>query len=113
MGLIMAPAMSLATHGVGEHDAGVASATVNTMQQVGGSIGTALLTTFASSAATDHLVGKNPQDPAVLAQASLESYSAAYAWSAVFFAAGLLVCFLLYRRGAPEQDDSASPAIHM
>jgi MFS family permease len=71
LGLVMAPAMSLATQGAATHDAGVASATLNTMQQVGGSIGTALLTTFTSSAATDYLSGRNPQDPVVLAQASL------------------------------------------
>lgn len=41
LGLVMAPAMSPATSGVAAEDAGVASATVNTMQQIGGSIGTA------------------------------------------------------------------------
>ncbi|MFJ9380751.1 MFS transporter [Streptomyces sp. NPDC101455] len=112
MGLVMAPAMSLATQGVGAQDAGVASATVNTMQQIGGSIGTALLTTVASSAATDYLSGRNPKSPVVLAQASVESYSAAYQWSAVLFAAGVVICALLYRRGVPEQDNDAV-AIHM
>ena len=52
LGLIMAPAMSTATLGVDRRDAGVASAMVNTGQQIGGSIGTALLSTLASSAAT-------------------------------------------------------------
>src|SRR3954453_16032437 len=51
LGLIMAPAMSAATLGVDRHDAGVASAMVNTGQQIGGSIGTALLSTLASGAA--------------------------------------------------------------
>src|SRR5205823_4538228 len=58
MGLIFAPAMSMATAGVAAHDAGVASAMVNTSQQVGGSIGTALLNTLATSAATNYLVGR-------------------------------------------------------
>ncbi|MGW5639322.1 DHA2 family efflux MFS transporter permease subunit, partial [Streptomyces sp. NPDC003832] len=43
LGMVMPPAMQLATGGVAAEDAGVASATVNAMQQVGGSIGTALL----------------------------------------------------------------------
>ncbi|SDN89721.1 MFS transporter [Actinacidiphila guanduensis] len=52
MGSAFMPAMSLATHGVRPEDAGVASAMVNTSQQVGGSIGTALLNTLAASATT-------------------------------------------------------------
>ncbi|MET9916879.1 MFS transporter [Streptomyces sp. NPDC006435] len=52
MGTAFMPAMSLATHGVEPRDSGVASAMVNTSQQVGGAIGTALLNTIAASAAT-------------------------------------------------------------
>src|SRR4051812_18587473 len=51
LGLIFAPAMDTATRGVQGTDAGVASALVNTGQQVGGSVGTALLSTLAASAA--------------------------------------------------------------
>ncbi|MFE0249384.1 MFS transporter [Streptomyces sp. NPDC059010] len=112
-GLIMAPAMALATDGVRAEDAGVASAAVNTMQQVGGSLGTALLNTLSTSAATEYLSGRNPKDPAVLAQAGLEAYSTAYWWSAVFFVAGLVISFVLYRRGAPTADPDAAPVVHM
>ncbi|MFJ8675409.1 MFS transporter [Streptomyces sp. NPDC093589] len=49
MGLIFMPVMATATAGVAFHDSGVTSATVNTAQQVGGSIGTALLNTIATS----------------------------------------------------------------
>ena len=52
LGLVFAPAMSTATLGVDRRDAGVASALVNTGQQIGGSIGTALLSTLAASAAS-------------------------------------------------------------
>ena len=53
MGCIFAPAFSTATLGVKNSDAGIASAMVNTSQQVGGSVGTALLSTiFASAAAS-------------------------------------------------------------
>ena len=53
MGCIFAPAFSTATLGVKNADAGIASAMVNTSQQVGGSVGTALLSTiFASAAAS-------------------------------------------------------------
>lgn len=55
MGLIFSSAMNTATSGVAREDAGVASATVNTMQQIGGSIGTALLSTLSAGAITAYL----------------------------------------------------------
>ncbi|MDQ0688107.1 EmrB/QacA subfamily drug resistance transporter [Streptomyces achromogenes] len=113
LGLVMPPAMQLATGGVAAEDAGVASATVNAMQQVGGSIGTALLNTLAASAATDYLAGKNPADKLVQAQATIESYTTAFWWSAGFFVAGAAIAFALFRRGVPEPDADAAPVIHM
>ncbi|CBG75945.1 MULTISPECIES: MFS transporter [Streptomyces] len=113
LGLVMPPAMSLAVTGVDAEHSGVASATVNAMLQVGGSIGTALLNTLATGAATDYLTGKDPRDPVVQAHAGLEAYSTAYWWSAVFFTVGLAVSVILYRRGVPEQDPDAAPVVHM
>ncbi|MEX3100691.1 MULTISPECIES: MFS transporter [unclassified Streptomyces] len=113
IGLVMAPAMSLATSGVAAHDAGVASAAVNTMQQIGGSIGTALLNTLAASAATNYLDGRNAADKLVQAHAALESYSTAYWWSAGFFAVGAVLTLLLYRSGVPKADENAAPTVHM
>jgi EmrB/QacA subfamily drug resistance transporter len=64
MGFVFVPLASVALVGVGGHDAGVASALVNTTQQVGGSLGTALLNTVAASATasyvTSHAVSKVP-----------------------------------------------------
>ncbi|MFD5542808.1 MFS transporter [Streptomyces sp. NPDC127079] len=113
LGTVIAPAMSLATSGVAAADAGVASAAVNTVQQVGGSIGVALLSTMASDAATHYLSGRDPRDPAVLARAGLESYSTAYWWSAAVFVVGLFATVLLYRRGVPRHDESDAPVMHM
>jgi EmrB/QacA subfamily drug resistance transporter len=113
LGLVIPAAMQLATGGVAAEDAGVASATVNAMQQVGGSIGTALLNTLAASAATDYLAGKDASSKLVQAQATIESYTTAFWWSAGFFAAGALIAFLLYGRGVPEQDADAAPVVHM
>ena len=56
-GLSLAPSFSTGTLGLPPHDAGVGSAALNTTQQVGGSIGTALLNTLAAGAATAYLVG--------------------------------------------------------
>ena len=101
--------MGLAVAGVAAEDSGVASAAVNTRQQVGGPLGTALLT----SAVTDYLDGKDPEDPTVLAQAGLERYSTVYRWSAAFFAAGLVISLIRYRRGVSTSDPDAAPVVHM
>ncbi|WP_407639714.1 MFS transporter [Actinacidiphila guanduensis] len=110
IGLAMPTAMSVATSGISEEDAGVASAGVNTMQQVGGSIGTALLNTLATAAATNY-VKSHGTAPAILAHAQLHSYSTAYWWSAGFFAAGTVIAALMYRSGRPNL--TAGQAVHM
>jgi EmrB/QacA subfamily drug resistance transporter len=60
MGWVMAPSMNYATYRVAPEDAGVASATVNTGQQVGASVGTALLNTVATSATAAYLASHAP-----------------------------------------------------
>src|SRR5690349_12071607 len=69
LGLIFAQAINTATAGVAREDSGVASALVNTMQQVGGSIGTAALSTIALSATASYLIGHHasPRAPAIAA----------------------------------------------
>nr|WP_181923771.1 MFS transporter [Streptomyces inhibens] len=58
MGLTFMPVMATATTGVAPYDSGVTSATVNTAQQVGGSIGTALLNTIATSTSATYIAGQ-------------------------------------------------------
>jgi EmrB/QacA subfamily drug resistance transporter len=101
MGLVFAPAMSGATAGVAPTDAGVASAMVNTAQQVGGSIGTALLSTLAASAVTSSIGAQRPT-PDVLAQATMHGYTTAFWWSAGIFALGAIACGLILPSGAPK-----------
>jgi predicted MFS family arabinose efflux permease len=84
LGLIFSSAMATATAGVERQDAGVASATVNTMQQVGGSIGTALLSTLSASAISAYLVGREPTE-AVRAAATMQGYHVAFWCSAAAF----------------------------
>ncbi|MEU1374051.1 DHA2 family efflux MFS transporter permease subunit [Streptomyces triculaminicus] len=55
MGLVFMPVVNVATSGVDPRDSGVSSATVNTAQQVGGSIGTALLNTIATSTSATYI----------------------------------------------------------
>ncbi|PZQ87447.1 MAG: MFS transporter [Leifsonia xyli] len=98
MGTIMPASMQTATLGVDRQFAGVASALVNTSQQVGGSIGTALLNTLAATAAADYLAANAPVTPDVAVQAALSSYATAYWWGAGFFAIGAVLSGLLFRR---------------
>jgi EmrB/QacA subfamily drug resistance transporter len=97
-GLSVAPAFSTGTLGLAPKDAGVGSATLNTAQQVGGSIGTSLLNTLAASAATAFLVGKAPT-PANVQAALLHSYTTAFLWSALVFAVGAVVAGLVLQGG--------------
>ncbi|HTJ69376.1 MAG TPA: MFS transporter [Actinospica sp.] len=113
MGAVFAPAMNAATSGVETHDAGVASAMVNTAQQIGGSIGTALLNSLATTAAANYLVGKNKASQVVQANAAIHSYIVAFWWAAAIFAAGAIICGLILKAGKPDPaDPDAAPAIH-
>jgi EmrB/QacA subfamily drug resistance transporter len=98
MGSIMPASMQTATLGVDRQFAGVASAMVNTSQQVGGSIGTALLNTLAATAATSYVATHLPASTAVAADAAVHSYAIAYWWGAGFFAFGAILSVLLFRR---------------
>ncbi len=110
MGMTFSRAMSLATSEVEHEDAGVASALVSTGQQVGGSIGTALLNTLAASAAASYAAAHG-KSAAVLVNASIHGYVTAFWWRLRFFAIGAVICGLLLtsevsmtsggRRGAP------------
>jgi EmrB/QacA subfamily drug resistance transporter len=93
-GMIFAPAINTATAGVSREDSGVASALVNTMQQVGGSIGTAALSTIALTATTTYLAAHHatPQAPII---ASVHGYTVAFTISASLFALGAILAFLL------------------
>jgi EmrB/QacA subfamily drug resistance transporter len=105
MGCIFAPAFSTATLGVDGSEAGVASAMVNTSQQVGGSVGTALLSTIFASAtaayATSHAGAAG-----VNGAAAIHGYTVAFAVAAGIFALGLLLALLIL----PSRARSSAPA---
>ncbi len=108
-GLIFAPAINTATAGVARSDAGVASAMVNTMQQVGGSVGTALLSTIAASAttsyATAHLTSAN-----VAANAPVHGFTVAFLVSGAVFLLGAITVFsLIQPHRRPVEEAYAGP----
>ncbi|MEU8897209.1 MFS transporter [Nocardia sp. NPDC048505] len=115
MGLGLGGAMSTAfqgaTAGVRHEDAGVASAMINTSQQVGGSIGTALLSTIAASAATDYL-GTHQPGPLAVAQAQIESYTTSFSWAAAIFVAGAVITAFLMPNTVPVPAEGEPVIVH-
>ncbi|HEV7584266.1 MAG TPA: MFS transporter [Solirubrobacteraceae bacterium] len=94
MGCIFAPAFSTATLGVDGSEAGVASAMINTSQQVGGSVGTALLSTLYASAASAY-AASHPGQAGLSNAAAINGYTTAFAWAAAIFGLGLLLALLI------------------
>lgn len=104
IGLVFGVCFSLGTLGVAGHDAGVASATVNVSQQVGGSVGVALLNSIASSAAASYIATHATGRPTsqLIAEASVHSYTVAFWVSAAVFMAAAVIVGLLLRPGIPD-----------
>ena len=94
MGCIFAPAIGTATLGVEVHETGVASAVVNTSQQVGGAVGLALLSTVSASAAADYARTHIGQ-PGLAGAAAVHGYTTGFWWAAGIFATGLLLTLVI------------------
>jgi EmrB/QacA subfamily drug resistance transporter len=94
-GMIFSTSFNTATAGVARTDAGVASASLNTMQQVGGSIGTALLSTIAAHATTGYL--SDHPGKANLMAAAVHGYTTAFLFAGGIFVLGSIIIFLLIK----------------
>lgn len=112
MGLMFSTAFNTGTYGVAPRDAGVASATVNTGQQLGGSIGTALLNTIATSAGAGYLAARLRGRPttALVQLAEIHGYVIAFWWVAAIFAVAAVLCGFLMRRGPLHAPVRGAPA---
>ncbi|NHC43656.1 MFS transporter [Motilibacter aurantiacus] len=112
MALVFIPASSVALVGVGGHDAGIASAVLNTAQQIGGSLGTALLNTLYASAITSY-IADNLRDPqqaaAVQGEALIRGYHVAFFWGSMLLLCGLVAAALLIN--ARREDVPAEGAV--
>lgn len=124
-GLLFATVFTSGTYGATEADAGVASATINTTQQIGGSIGTSLLNTIFASTVAGYVAGHiGPEtivdgqpSPQLVAEAQIHGYVTAFWWSAAILTVGAIAVFLIFRRGPlpqPEGVESteAAPTAH-
>ncbi len=96
LGLAFVPMSSTALIGVAPRDAGVASATLNATQQVGGSLGTALLNTIAATATASYVTAHG-FSRSVLAQAQVHGFTTGFWVSASLMGVAALVSFGLIR----------------
>ncbi|MGH3170331.1 MAG: MFS transporter [Trebonia sp.] len=112
MGLMFSTAFNTGTYGVAPRDTGVASATVNTGQQLGGSIGTALLNTIATSAGVSYLAARVHGRPsgALYQLAEIHGYVTAFWWVAGIFTVAAFICGILMRPGPLQAPVHAPPA---
>ncbi|HVX21586.1 MAG TPA: MFS transporter [Acidimicrobiales bacterium] len=104
LGLCFVPMSSTALIGVNPHDAGVASATLNMSQQVGGSLGTALLNTIYATAVSSFIVAHG-HSAAVLAEAPVHGYTIGFWVSTALLAASALVALMFIRARRDQLGD--------
>jgi EmrB/QacA subfamily drug resistance transporter len=115
IGVTFGPMSNTALVGVADHDAGVASALINTTQQIGGSLGTALLNTIFTSAVAGYLtthqhdISSPAQLPGLRAIATVHSYTVAFWVSAGLIGLASLIAFILIK--ADKSEVAATDAI--
>lgn len=111
MGAVFVPAFSTATAGVDPRDAGVASAVANTAQQMGASLGTALLNTVAATATTAylaaHALASGPRSAGLLRAGLVHGYAIAAGWAAAILVAAALMVGILVRANRPTPSPAA------
>ncbi|WP_329530526.1 DHA2 family efflux MFS transporter permease subunit [Streptomyces sp. NBC_01450] len=123
LGMSFVPMTLGAVSGVSHQDTGVASALLNTAQQIGGALGLAVLSTISTSAADDKLPeaagslyrGLATKDFALVAKAGdalTHGYTMAFVAAAVMFLAGLLVTAFAIDAGKQQHSEGAAP-VHM
>ncbi|SHG27721.1 drug resistance transporter, EmrB/QacA subfamily [Jatrophihabitans endophyticus] len=107
-GFLFPTTFAAGTAGVDRHDAGVASAMVNTAQQVGGSVGIAFLSTIFADSLKDTFAENPRTNPA---GAAIDGYTTVFWWAAAISAAAAVIAFVLVRNSpAADGSSDAEPA---
>jgi len=110
LALFFIPTASTGLHNSGEHDAGVASAVLNTSQQIGGSLGAALLNTLAISSTTAYI--KSHKVPATDPAAAVHGFSTTFIYGAGFLFLAALVALVMINVGKDSLTETEGVAIH-
>jgi EmrB/QacA subfamily drug resistance transporter len=107
MGMVFVPVNNTALLGVAPADAGVASALINSTQQVGGSVGTALLNTIATTATVGYLAGHGAASRATattISAATVHGFSVAFAVAGGILGLALLAVAIFINAPAGSGD---------
>jgi MFS family permease len=114
MASIFVPLANTALTGVPKHDAGVASAMVNASQQVGGTIGVAVLNTVFTTAVTNYIADHGGPTPQNQGLALMHGYNVAFTVSAILLAAAALIIVATIRRDRGQEAQAETrPAVHV
>ncbi|MFZ0043266.1 MAG: MFS transporter, partial [Solirubrobacteraceae bacterium] len=95
MGLVFVPITLMGTSGVRDEDSGLASGLFNTAQQVGGSLGLAILSTLAASRTSSLLHGSGLLHPL---QARVAGYHVAFLAAAIMLGTAAVILVVGLRR---------------
>ena len=112
MALVFIPLTSTSLHAVSHQDTGVASAMLNTSQQIGGSLGTALLNTVAATAASTYSAANTQLGEKLMPYAMTHGFTVAFKFSAVLLFAGAIVLFFFINIGKESLVESEGAGFH-
>ena len=112
MALVFIPLTSTSLHGVSNHDTGVASAMLNTSQQVGGSLGVALLNTVAATATTTYAAANAQLGEKLMPFAMTHGFTVAFKFSAGLLFVGAIVLFFFINVGKDSLVETEGAGLH-
>ena len=112
MALVFIPLTSTSLHAVSPRDTGVASAMLNTSQQIGGSLGTALLNTIAATATTTYITANSQMGDMVRPFAITHGFTVAFTFSAGLLAIGAVVLFFFINIGKESLVETEGAGMH-
>lgn len=112
MALVFIPLTSTSLHGISGHDTGVASAMVNTSQQIGGSLGTALLNTVAATATATYATANSALGAKLMPAAMTHGFTVAFKFSAALLFIGAIVLFFFINVGKDSLVESEGAGMH-
>jgi EmrB/QacA subfamily drug resistance transporter len=108
MGFMFVPLTLIAVSGVKPHEAGLASALLNTMQQVGGALGLAVLATVAIDAQNSKAHALHSATKTAANIATTHGYSVAFVVSAALAFVALLISVFIIRVPVEAKAEMAS-----
>jgi len=112
MALVFIPLTFTSLHAVSPNDTGVASAMLNTSQQIGGSLGTALLNTVAATATATYAATNTVLGDKVMPFAMTHGFTVAFKFSAALLFVGAVVLFFFINIGKGVATKTEGGAIH-